>query len=70
MAFTENTKLGDLLNSDTAKAILEKHVPGITTHAMLGMAKGFTLKQLSAFPQAGLPAAKLADLVADLSGIE
>jgi len=70
MAFTEKSKLGELLKNETATNVLEKHLPGISSNSMIGMAKGFTLKQLSGFPQAGLNATKLAELVADLEGIE
>ncbi|HEY4390849.1 MAG TPA: hypothetical protein VGN02_05815 [Paenibacillus sp.] len=70
MAFNENSKLGDLLQNDSATAVLEQHLPGITTSNMLAMAKGFTLKQLSGFPQAGLSEAKLTELANDLKEIE
>ncbi len=69
MPFNEHSKLGDLLQNDSATSVLEKHLPGITQNSMLSMAKSFTLKQLSAFPQAGLSGAKLMDLVNDLQGI-
>ncbi|GAA0399689.1 hypothetical protein [Paenibacillus motobuensis] len=70
MTFNENSKLGDLLQNDSAKVVLEKHLPGITTNTMLSMALGFTLKQLSGFPQAELSEAKLMELVDDLKDIK
>jgi hypothetical protein len=52
MAFSLDTKLGDLLDNDLAKSILEKHAPGITSNPMIAFAKGMTLKALLSMPQA------------------
>jgi hypothetical protein len=45
MAYTENSKLGDLLTNEAATFVLEKYMPGISNNAIIGMVKGFTLKQ-------------------------
>jgi hypothetical protein len=52
MAYTLDTKLGDLLNDTHAVDILEKHAPGISKNPMIGFAKGMTLKALLEMPQA------------------
>lgn len=52
MAYTLDTKLGDLLKDTHAVEILERHAPGISKNPMIGMAKGMTLKSLLAMPQA------------------
>ena len=52
MAYTLDTKLGDLLNDTQAVDILEKHAPGISKNPMIGMAKGMTLKSILDMPQA------------------
>jgi hypothetical protein len=52
MAYTLDTTVGDILDDTGAVKILEKHVPGISKNPMIGMAKGFTLKQILALPQA------------------
>jgi len=52
MAYTVETTVGDILKDTGAVKILEKHVPGISKNPMIGMAKGFTLKQILALPQA------------------
>ncbi|HNA90180.1 MAG TPA: hypothetical protein PK414_15040 [Anaerolineales bacterium] len=52
MAYTMDTTVGDILEDTGAVKILEKHVPGISKNPMIGMAKGFTLKQILAMPQA------------------
>lgn len=52
MAYTLDTKVGDLLKDTHALEVLEKHVPGITKNPMIGMASGMTIKALLAMPQA------------------
>jgi hypothetical protein len=52
MAYTLDTKVGDILNDTNAVKILEKHVPGISSNPLLGLAKGMTLKTIIAMPQA------------------
>lgn len=49
MAFSTQSKLGDLLENDQAAAILEKHIPGISTHPQIGMGKGFPLAVVANF---------------------
>ncbi len=69
MSYNENSKLGDLLANDAAVAVLEKHLPGISTNPMASMGKGLSLKQLSAIPQANMPQELIAAIVADLAGL-
>jgi hypothetical protein len=52
MAYTLDTKVGDILKDTGAVKILEKHVPGISSNPMIGMASGMTLKAILAMPQA------------------
>jgi hypothetical protein len=52
MAYTLDTKVGDLLKDTGAVKILEKYVPGISKNPMLGLAGGMTLKAVLAMPQA------------------
>jgi len=52
MAYSLDSKLGDLLNDTHAVDILEKHAPGISKNPMIGFAKGMTLKALLEMPQA------------------
>lgn len=52
MAYTLDTRVGDLLKDTRALEVLEKHVPGITKNPMIGMASGMTIKALLAMPQA------------------
>ena len=52
MAYSMDTKVGDILKDTRALEILEKHVPGVSTNPMIGMASGMTIKSLLAMPQA------------------
>jgi len=52
MAYTLDTKVGDLLKDTHALEVLERHVPGVSTNPMIGMASGMTIKSLLAMPQA------------------
>ena len=52
MKYSLDTKLGTLLDHPTAKAIIEKYVPGISSNPMIGLVKGMTLNALIATPQA------------------
>ncbi len=52
MAFTLDTTLGQLLDDPQAKAVLDQQLPGVSTHPMVAMARGFTLNMVLAMPQA------------------
>ena len=52
MAYTLETKVGEILKDAHAVEILEKHVPGISKNPMIGLAKGMSLKSILAMPQA------------------
>jgi hypothetical protein len=52
MAYTLDTKVGDILDDKNAVEVLEKHAPGISKNPMIGLASGMTLKQILSLPQA------------------
>jgi len=52
MAYTLDSKVGELLKDAAAVKVFEKYVPGISKNPMIGLAKGMTLKALIAMPQA------------------
>lgn len=52
MAYTLDTKVGELLKDTQAVKIFEKYAPGVTKNPMIGLAKGMSLKSLLAMPQA------------------
>ena len=64
---TVDTKLGVILDNTRARAIMARHYPEMETAGpMLRMGRGLTLKQISTFPQAKMPAERLATILADL----
>jgi hypothetical protein len=52
MAYTLDTKVGEILQDTGAVEILERYAPGVSSNPMIGLAKGMTLKSLVAMPQA------------------
>ena len=50
--YTLDTTFGTLLDHPQAKAVLEQYLPGVSTNPMVGMARGMTLNQILAMPQA------------------
>jgi hypothetical protein len=49
MAFSIQTSLGELLDNEQTKAILEKHMPGIAEHPQIAMGRGFPLAVVANF---------------------
>jgi len=52
MAYTLETKVGEILKDTNAVEVLERYAPGVSKNPMIGLAKGMTLKALLAMPQA------------------
>lgn len=46
---TSTTELGTILDDPAAKAIVEKHIPGMTTDEQVDMARGMTLKAVQQY---------------------
>lgn len=61
-----NSKLGDLLDNDASKAVLEKHLPGIATHPQIGMGRGFPLATVAGFSGGLISGEALEKIDADL----
>jgi hypothetical protein len=64
-----NSTLGDLLDNDTSKAILEKHLPGISTHPQISMGRGFPLKTVASFSGGLISNEALDKIEADLKAL-
>ena len=52
MAYTLDTKVGEILKDTKAVEVFERYAPGVSKNPMIGLAKGMTLKSLVAMPQA------------------
>jgi len=68
--YSVKSKLGDLMKSPKAKAVLEKHLPGISKDPQLKKGFKMTLKFIANMPGSGFPKEKLPDIDADLQVIE
>lgn len=64
---TADTDLGTLLDNPAAKAIIEKHIPGMTTNEQIDMARGMTLKGIQQYSPDDVTDARLAAIDADLA---
>jgi hypothetical protein len=73
MAYTMETKVGEILKDAKAVEVLEKHAPGVSKNPMIGMAKGMTLKQIVAMPQAkqaGLTEEMVVKVLAEINALK
>jgi hypothetical protein len=73
MAYTMETKVGEILKDAKAVEVLEKHAPGISKNPMIGMAKGMTLKQIVGMPQAkqaGLTEAMVNQVLTEINNLK
>ncbi len=52
MAYTLDSKVGDILDDPKAKDIVEKYAPGLANNPMVSMAKGMSLRSILDMPQA------------------
>ncbi|NEX62107.1 hypothetical protein [Noviherbaspirillum galbum] len=65
-ALSTQSKLGDLLDNDASKAVLEKHLPGISTHPQIAMGRGFPLATVAQFSGGLITPEALEKIDADL----
>ena len=52
MAYTLDSKVGELLKDPEAVKIIERYAPGVSKNPMIGFAKGMALKAVVSIPQA------------------
>jgi para-nitrobenzyl esterase len=64
---TSETELGVILDDPAAKAIVEKHIPGLTTNEQVDMARAMTLKDIQAYSPDAVTDEKLAAIDADFA---
>lgn len=64
---TAETEIGTLLDDPAAKAIVEKHIPGMTTNEQIDMARGMTLKAVQQYAADTVTDARLAAIDADFA---
>lgn len=64
------TEIGTLLDDPAAKAIVEKHIPGMTTDDQIEMARAMTLKDVQQYSPEDITDKMLADIDADLAKLK
>ena len=63
------TPMGVLLDDPAAKAVLDKHMPGMSTSPQIGMARGMTLKTMQQYSPAQITDPILTAIDADLAAL-
>ncbi len=64
---TSTTPVGELIANPDTKAVLEKHLPGISTNPQLEQVKGLSLKAIQPYAPDQLPDAILTAIDVDLA---
>lgn len=64
---TASTEIGTLLDDPAAKAVIEKHIPGMTTNEQIDMARGMTLKDIQQYSPDKITDKVLVETDADLA---
>ena len=67
MAFNIYSTIRDLMADERAKAVIEKHIPGASTHPQLPMALSMSLGEVASYPESGVTQQKLKELLEDLA---
>jgi hypothetical protein len=69
MAFDENTTIAELIKSEPAKAVFDKHAPGLTSSPLLKLAMSFKLKDVMVHPMSPLKGDKWKPIIEDLKAL-
>lgn len=69
MTYSIDSKLSDLLDNPATQAVLEKHLPGISTHPQVSMGRSFPLKIVAQFSGGLITSDALEKIGADLQAV-
>jgi len=67
---TAETDIGTLLDDHAAKAIIDKHIPGMTSNEQIEMARSMTLKAIQTYAPDDVTDERLAKIDADLANLK
>jgi hypothetical protein len=70
MAFTIRSTVKEIMANEQARAIVERHLPGASSHPQLYEALYMSLGEVAMYPESGLTQQKLQALLADLAQVE
>jgi hypothetical protein len=66
---TATTTLGALLDNEVTRAVVERHLPGMSQHPMIDQARGFTLRMIQQFAPDQLSDERLDAIDRDLAAL-
>lgn len=66
----DGSKIADLLANPAAKAIVDKHIPGFSSHPSIGMAGQMTLKGVQKYAQGQITDDHLKMIAAELAALK
>lgn len=66
-AFTIDTPIVELMANERAKAVVDKHIPGIEAHPAYDQIKGFSLPMVQPFSEGAITDEMLAAISASLA---
>ncbi len=69
MALSIDSTLGEILADEKGKAVLEKHLPGVSTNPAIAQARGMSLKAIAPMSQGMINDDMLKAIAEDLSKI-
>jgi len=69
MSFTQSSLIKDVLADAKARAIVEAHFPGATTHPYIDEALYMTIGEVMSYPQAFLFRKKIQTILAELANL-
>ena len=69
MVLSIDSTLGEVLDNEKGKAVLEKHLPGVSNDPRTAMGRGMTLKQIAGFMPTKITPALLQAVDEDLKKI-
>ncbi len=70
MTFTLNSTIGEIMDNQKARNLVDTYIPGASGNPMLGMVRNWTLNSIISMPQvnsAGLTREKVETLLAELN---
>lgn len=67
---TSETPLGEILDNEKAKALLDKHFPGMSANEQIEMARGMTLVDMQMYSPDDITDEKLKALDADFANLK
>ncbi len=65
----ESTPIGEILDFPAAKAILDKHIPGLSANPQIDMARSMTLRQANGYAPDQVPEEALKKIEADFAAL-